>query len=419
MAALRSAVVATLLCFGVACDDAAIGGAAIDAGSSFDGQATDAAVKSGCPPGSAGCKGGVRWICNDQGTGFVEAPCAGQLLCSDGQCVQCTADAPCTGGLACLQGKCQASPLLVVSTALPAGLVGTPYKAELEAKGGTQPYTWTLAQGTLPAGLSLAPQGAIEGTPQAAGAFAFGVQVQDKEGGKASANLALDIKAGGLVITSTSPLKAATDGEPYSFALAAQGGKAPYFWGITTGKLPAGLTLGSDGTISGTPQGDGDYPFDVKAFDNGDAPLVASKSLTLPVKLAPLEIVGDQSLNLILTKVIVLPLIIVVDKVPVPYNAKLQAKGGKKPYTWTETPLPGVVKNFLPNAGLPNGLSLAKDGALSGAVTDASQVLEFKVPLSQLTLKGFFFAAQVQDSQAKPQTKQAIFIIPTVPVGAP
>ncbi len=419
MTTCRAAAFAALVCCIVSCDESAVGNANNDAGSSFDGQATDAAVKAGCPPGSAGCKGGVRWICNDQGTGFVESPCAGQLLCSDGQCVQCTADAPCAGGLACLQGKCQTSPLQVVSSALPSGLVGTPYKAELEGKGGTQPYTWSVVQGSLPAGLTLQGPGVIDGTPQAAGAFAFGVQVLDKDGGKATANLALDIKAGGLVVTSTSPLKAATDGEPYTLALAAQGGKPPYFWGITTGKLPAGLSLGSDGTISGTPQGDGDYPFDVKVFDNGDAPLVASKSLVLPVKLAPLDIVGDQSLNLILTKVIVLPLIIVVDKIPVPYNAKLQAKGGKKPYVWSETPLPGVVKNFLPNAGLPNGLSLAKDGTLSGAVTDASQVLEFKVPLSQLTLKGFFFAAQVQDSQAKPQTKQAIFIIPTVPVGAP
>jgi len=408
-----------LLCCAVACDDAAVRDKVVDAGSSFDGQSTDVAVKAGCPPGSAGCKGGSRWVCNDQGTGFVESPCTGQLLCSDGQCVQCTADAPCAGGLACLQGSCQAAPLQAVTTALPAGLVGTPYKAELEAKGGTQPYAWSLVQGALPAGLTLQPPGAIEGVPQAAGAFTFGAQVQDKHGAKAIATLALEVKAGGLVVTSASPLKAATDGEPYSLALGAQGGKPPYFWGVAAGKLPVGLSLGSDGTLAGVPQGEGDYPFDVKVFDNGDAPLVASKALVLPVKLAPLEIVGDQSLNLILTKVIVLPLILVVEKVPVPYNAKLQAKGGKKPYAWSETPLPGMVKNFLPNAGLPNGLALAKDGALSGAVTDASQVLEFKVPLSQLTLKGFFFAAQVQDSQAKPQTKQAVFIIPTVPVGAP
>ena len=79
--------------------------------------------------------------------------------------------------------------------------------------------------------------------------------------------------------------------------------------------------------------------------------------------------------------------------------------------------MPSIVKNFLPKSGIPTGLTLAKDGTLGGAVSDASLVFELKVPLSQITLKGFFFAAQVSDSQSKPATQQALFIIPTVPVG--
>ena len=419
----RWVVLASVGLVAIACSDEAVSGdksaAAKADSSSFDGQTVDAAVTTGCPKGFAGCKNGARWVCNDQGTGFVESPCPAKLQCSEGQCVACTADNQCPAGVLCVQGNCQVAPLAIVTTALPTGLANKPYKAALEAKGGEQPYAWSVSQGALPAGLNLTADGAIDGAAKAAGSYSFQVTVQDKPGSKASQILALEIKEGGLVVTSTSPLKAATDGEPYGNTLTAQGGTAPYFWGITTGKLPTGVTLGSDGTLNGIPQGDGDYPFDVKVFDNGDVPLVATKSLVLPVKLAPLEIIGSQEINLFITKVIVLPLIIVVDKVPVPYNTKLTAKGGKKPYKWGEIPLPGLIKGFLPGSGIPKGLTLATDGTLSGAVTDASQVLELKVPLSQIVLKGFFFSAEVSDSQSKPQSRQAIFIIPTVPVGGP
>jgi len=45
------------------------------------------------------------------------------------------------------------------------GQVGTPYTAALYATGGTPPYTWTVAFGALPDGLSLGSDGVIVGTP--------------------------------------------------------------------------------------------------------------------------------------------------------------------------------------------------------------------------------------------------------------
>jgi len=59
-----------------------------------------------------------------------------------------------------------------VTTALPNGQVGRAYSATLAAKGGTAPLTWSLAAGTLPAGLTLASNGLISGTPAAAAAAA-------------------------------------------------------------------------------------------------------------------------------------------------------------------------------------------------------------------------------------------------------
>lgn len=405
----------------VSCSDDAVGGddatTKADAVSSFDGAVSDASVTTGCPPKFAGCNGGERWICDDQGKGFVATPCPKDLFCSDGACLQCTADHPCIGGKICQSGECKAEPLAITTKSLPTALVGKPYAATLEAQGGSKPYQWKLSQGALPGGLLLAEDGALSGAAAAPGSFSFAVQVKDGDKTEKEQILLLDVKDGGLIITSTTPLKTATEGEPYKMELTAQGGTPPYFWGIISGKLPAGLTLSSDGVITGTPATDATATFDVKVFDNSAATLTTTKTLELPIKLAPLEIIGTQELNLLITKIIVLPLIIVVDKVPVPYNAKLEAKGGKKPYTWQETAIPGAVKSFLPKSGIPQGLKLAADGTLSGSVTDPSLVFELKVPLSQLTLKGFFFAAQVSDSQGKPQTKNALFIIPTVPVG--
>ncbi len=73
-----------------------------------------------------------------------------------------------------------APPLMVTTTTLPAGIVGLPYSTTLAASGGTPPYTWSLATGSLPAGLSLAPNsGVISGTPTIATTSSFTVQVTD------------------------------------------------------------------------------------------------------------------------------------------------------------------------------------------------------------------------------------------------
>ena len=71
------------------------------------------------------------------------------------------------------------SSLAVTIGALPDGTVGSPYSAMLAASGGLFPYTWSLAKGSLPSGLALSPNGAIAGTPIAAQAASFTVQVRD------------------------------------------------------------------------------------------------------------------------------------------------------------------------------------------------------------------------------------------------
>ena len=54
----------------------------------------------------------------------------------------------------------------VTTTSLPAATGGVSYSARLAASGGLKPYTWSVTQGSLPAGLTLVPAtGLIAGRP--------------------------------------------------------------------------------------------------------------------------------------------------------------------------------------------------------------------------------------------------------------
>lgn len=67
----------------------------------------------------------------------------------------------------------------------------------LAAQGGTPPYTWELAEGRLPAGLALGPDGAINGTPTdegCIGAHTVTVRVTDQEGAAATKTLRLPVR---------------------------------------------------------------------------------------------------------------------------------------------------------------------------------------------------------------------------------
>ena len=74
----------------------------------------------------------------------------------------------------------QAAPLVMTTTSMPTGTVRVAYSAALSATGGTTPYTWSIAGGSLPGGLALnASSGAITGTPTNAGTFTFTARVSD------------------------------------------------------------------------------------------------------------------------------------------------------------------------------------------------------------------------------------------------
>ncbi|WP_217277646.1 lamin tail domain-containing protein [Corallococcus exiguus] len=78
--------------------------------------------------------------------------------------------------------------LTVTSLGLGDGRVGQPYAFNLTASGGRAPLTWSFT-GTLAAGLTLSTDGAVSGTPTAAGSTLFTATVRDAEGQTASARL--------------------------------------------------------------------------------------------------------------------------------------------------------------------------------------------------------------------------------------
>jgi len=86
-------------------------------------------------------------------------------------------------------------PLTVTTTSLPPGAQRTDYSTMLGAVGGIPPYTWSIASGSLPLGLSLNPStGAITGIPIALGTSTLTVQVTDAISNTASAPLSIAIE---------------------------------------------------------------------------------------------------------------------------------------------------------------------------------------------------------------------------------
>jgi subtilisin family serine protease len=85
------------------------------------------------------------------------------------------------------------APLTITTASLPSGTVDLAYSQQVTASGGQGSYTWSVASGSLPPGLSLTsgtPSASISGTPTTAGTYPFTVQVTD---GTQSATQALSI----------------------------------------------------------------------------------------------------------------------------------------------------------------------------------------------------------------------------------
>ncbi|QXE91490.1 putative Ig domain-containing protein [Geomonas subterranea] len=169
--------------------------------------------------------------------------------------------------------------LSITTTSLPPVVVGNDYAQKLVRVGGTPSYVWSIANGTLPPGLQLNPStGDITGIPTGTGTSLFTVQVTDGTG--ATSQRALTIVVNPTLSITTASLPPVTSGSSYLQQLVGSGGTRPYAWTISSGFLPPGLTL-SNGVLSGTATGAGNYDFIVQLKDNDGT--TVTKLLTITV----------------------------------------------------------------------------------------------------------------------------------------
>jgi len=192
-----------------------------------------------------------------------------------------------------------AFPLAISTVSLPSGSVGasygvhlsgTSYGSTLSASGGNAPYAWSVTSGQLPSGLSIAAAtGVISGTPTASGTTRFTVTVKDSSNPVQTASASESITVAPnlpnpLTIT-TSTLPPGTDSKAYAQVLQASGGTPAYTWSITSGSLPAGLSLSATtGVISGTPTTSGTSTFTTAVTDNSNP--AQTKSLATSILVA-------------------------------------------------------------------------------------------------------------------------------------
>jgi hypothetical protein len=187
------------------------------------------------------------------------------------------------------------APLSITSASLGDGYLATAYSQTLTATGGATPYSWTITTGTLPVGLSLAAStGIISGTPTAAGTSSITVQVKDANTTTTTKSLTITVYT--LPAITTTSLPTGTIGTAYNQTLTVTGGKSSYIWSISSGTLPAGLTLtAATGIISGTLTASGTSSVTFKVADANAKS--ATQIIPITINAAPLSIANASLID--------------------------------------------------------------------------------------------------------------------------
>jgi hypothetical protein len=258
----------------------------------------------------------------------------------------------------------------ILTTSLPDGTQGIPYSAQLTATNGALSGAnvhWQQLSTGLPSGLTLGTDGSITGTPLAAGKGTFTIQASDGAGDLATETLTLNIN-NNLAIFPVTPPEATTN-EAYSLQLISVNGTGTVTWAVSSGSLPAGVTLDSSkGLLSGTPTQSGTYTFTVKATDSASTPNTASMPLTL--QAGPLTIATTTLPN---------------GGVGAAYSQSISMANGASPYT---------IK--LADGTLPPGITLSNaSGSVGGSLTG-----------TPTTAGTYTFSLQVTDADNQTATQQ-------------
>ncbi len=202
---------------------------------------------------------------------------------------------------------------------------------------GSGNLTWSIEKGELPGNLQLTSYGYLYGylSPFDEGEHKFTVKLESSKG---STKKEFTLLVGNPVYIIEDCLPSGVIGEEYNYPLEAIG-TGPFVWSIEEGSsLPDGLTLTSNGTLKGTPTGEGYFYFSVRVSNAINS---TSEELILYI--------GSKSDSDIKIKTKKIPVAIFGE----PYNCQLEADG-TKPITWT-----GDI-SFI------RGLMVSESGLISG-----------------------------------------------------
>jgi hypothetical protein len=239
--------------------------------------------------------------------------------------------------------------LSIQNQSVPGGTIGQAYSVTFTAlsvtntnpvQGSPAAVTWSVQSGNLPAGVTFTPQGLLSGTPSSEGSYQFVVKAV---GGGDTSDTETETLVVRQPITVTSPFtsRAATRAEvsvPLNVPQTATGGAGTFTWSVSEGTLPAGVTLGSDGTLSGTPTVPGRFAFVMSVKDQEDRTTKVNATLVVAPKL------------------VIRTLRLKAAKVGRPYRFKVTTLGGVAPTTWTVAgKIPRGV-NFGPRLGIFLGI---------------------------------------------------------------
>lgn len=242
-------------------------------------------------------------------------------------------------------------PALTISTGCPVpnGTAARAYSYKFDAVGSKPPYRWAVVPDpdtSLPLTIN-ASTGQLGGTVPQPGVYGFTVRVTatDEDGDVTVARrCSITVDPATVSILSDSSLPTGSEGVAYTARLRAEGGTGPFRFDLVNSTLPAGLTLNSNGTISGTPRGAGTYALLIMSRTEGsDQALPSLKRFTLIVRPSSVSIRGACPLP--------------NGTGNVPFNHQFEAQGGVPPYRWS---LIGA---------LPTGLALSASGRIDGIPT--------------------------------------------------
>ena len=165
------------------------------------------------------------------------------------------------------------------STTLPIGTANQPYNASLVANGGTAPYTFQILSGFLPTGMTFSSDGIFSGTPTDTTENTLQIKTTDAFG--CTGQQAFDMLIACQTITVTPPVQNFTVVNlPLSLQFTQTNGLSTVNF-TTSSAVPAGVTLSTNGLLSGTPTQTGVFPLTVVAADKNQCQGTVNYTLTV------------------------------------------------------------------------------------------------------------------------------------------